>query len=272
MEHLWIMVRQPFYVINCLSPRCHKWEPFDCDAAGCTACGAIHRCCTNVFMNTSCPLEEQIDSSFTCTITGLSIPCIRTAPQQYIDHCSFAPTVDTSKPSPERTENEVACILHTFFSSAKMMRCKARENQKRLAKLNVAAIKVLKQKKASQQHKFPNLIEVITETMHLANVQYSTLPSHALIQKSAMHIAKCIHDMEITRVLCTRPRFIIGVLYLMKTGLCINNSFWLPKIPQLLYCLPHENFLEKYFGYSIKIICETENEIKLFLRQKMKLL
>jgi hypothetical protein len=64
----------------------------------------------------------------------------------------------------------------------------------------------------------------------------------------------------------------VGLLYLMKQGLTIQNTQWLPQVQALQQCLPHETCLEKAFKLSMKLVCETENEVKLALRHRVKLL
>jgi len=116
-------------------------------------------------------------------------------------------------------------------------------------------------------------------------------------------------DLGYTTSISSRESVVIGLLYLMKSGFCepcfesyvfgkglyyylLCTLFtcvsifmyifsyivlaglhdWLPRFNILNYCLPHENSLEKYFGYSIKIVCETENEVKSILRSRNKIL
>ena len=60
---------------------------------------------------------------------------------------------------------------------------------------------------------------------------------------------------------------VCGMLYMLKSGLSFQNKVLLKAIPELDRCLPHENKIEGYFGVSSKVICMTENEVKLVFRE-----
>ena len=64
-EHIWRMLRGPFFMPEGLH-RCqlNDWELFDCDAAGCRVCGALHACGPDV-----CPLVDA-NGWQVCEITG----------------------------------------------------------------------------------------------------------------------------------------------------------------------------------------------------------
>jgi hypothetical protein len=53
---------------------------------------------------------------------------------------------------------------------------------------------------------------------------------------------------------------------MMSAGLVVQGREILPCWPELRVVLPQENHLAKYWDISSKIICETENEVKLILR------
>ena len=62
--------------------------------------------------------------------------------------------------------------------------------------------------------------------------------------------------------------FIVGLLYLMRTGMCIcENVEIVPRIPELQYVLPSENQVKVLFKLSTKIMTEVENIIKMTLRK-----
>ena len=60
---------------------------------------------------------------------------------------------------------------------------------------------------------------------------------------------------------------VCGMLYMLRTGLTYKNRVLLAAIPEIDACLPHENKIELYFGISSKVICMTENEVKLVFRE-----
>lgn len=61
--------------------------------------------------------------------------------------------------------------------------------------------------------------------------------------------------------------FVVGLLYLMRTGICLCDSVEvLGQVPELARTLPLENQLQPCFRLSTKIITEAENTIKNTLR------
>ena len=84
----------------------------------------------------------------------------------------------------------------------------------------------------------------------------------------SFYIFQCLKQINIINISNKRVNFVIGILYLMKRGLVIHNKQLLPQILHLNYCLPHEINLEKLYQLSMKLICETENELKMTLRNK----
>lgn len=270
---IWRSIRQPFFVVECQAPREHCWESYDCNKAGCLLCGKEHVCCSNVFTNKHCVLEEQQDGSYSCTITGFSIPCIRTSNKEYFEHCVFSrPQVCEPSRDYDQIRGNVGFIVNEFLFNQKMKRCKIKETHKKIQKIQMNVIKNMKNYKLEHVHKIPNLIDVISDALAVSNLNYSCFATKELADLCVQHITKCVVDLDLNVIILNKNYIVIGLLYLMKSGLCFNNVYWLPKLEMLTYCLPHENYIEKMLGYSIKIICETENEVKLQLRNRSHLL
>lgn len=279
LHSLWKYVRGPFFIVQCNATSEHQWERYDCDKAGCLRCGSEHICCKNIFTNQdNCPLHENDDKSFTCTITGLTITSIRTSDSEYFENYTFTPAqpaqVAASSANVTLKNDEirdfVMLILQEFLFNNKMRACKVRENQKRLQKIHTNTVRWLKAYKVSHPNQVPNLHSVIAQSLVLTKLNYTSSPTLELISFCAQHITKCVIDLDLVQSVTNKNHLVIGLLYLMKSGLCINNAYWLPKCTQLQFCLPQENSLEKIFGISIKTICETENHIKLILRNRNK--
>ena len=274
MQSVWRSIRGPFYTIQCLRDD-HQWERFHSDQAGCLLCGSIHQCSASVSLNhENCPLSVRADGHASCTITGLLIPSLCTSTEEYLPHTRFdalSGAGETPYDRLEKLSNDVTYILSNFLFHRKMAMCKAKENKKKLHKFNINLVKHLKSFKASHPLTLPNLPTIITQTLYeTPHLVLSHMPTQAHLDTAARFITKCLH--ELGEPPGSRQSMVIGLLYLMKSGLIMNNCYWLPKFEDLNYCLPHENSLEKFFGISIKIICETENEVKLLLRQKSKTL
>jgi hypothetical protein len=62
----------------------------------------------------------------------------------------------------------------------------------------------------------------------------------------------------------------VGLLYLMRCGVTINNDVVLPRRMDMRKILPPENILHKHYGIHPKFITETENRLKFSIRSKLK--
>jgi len=170
MHHVWRCIRSPFYTVRCTSIDAHRWERYDCDRAGCLLCGAEHVCCASINLNQDCLLEEQSDHSYTCKITGLSIPTTRIADGEYVDHCVFntyGKSVDAYKNLHyEEARENVAFFINNFLFHRKMQYCKCKENEKKILKVHAYISRCLKQFKLLNQDKLPSMHHVISQVMY----------------------------------------------------------------------------------------------------------
>ena len=62
----------------------------------------------------------------------------------------------------------------------------------------------------------------------------------------------------------------VGLLYLLRTGIIVHDMVVLPKLPILECILPLESHLGTFFGVRAKCITETENVVKIILRNISK--
>lgn len=269
MHSLWRRVRGPF---RCLQCKEHKWEQYDCDQAGCLRCGAHHQCSRSL-VGSQCTLLTNDDSSICCTITGFSMPCIRYSSDEYVGDTHVLMSTNTSALKEIDLWNLVHQIV-TWFLTGKI----TREN--RNSKLNKiflrqhnAFIKTVRKHKIDSNGAARVCIpEVLATVLHEQKVTNCTLASEVLCRLCTDHITRCITDLNWGRLENKHVRVVVGLLYLMKKGLVYNNAQWLQPVPELASCLPPESVLEKQFGLSMKLVCDTENEVKLALRQRMRML
>lgn len=269
MESLWKKIRSPFYSVDCKK---HQWENFDVNKAGCLKCGKIHICCENVFMNTCCPLIRCDDGSRICEITGLSVECLRTSDIEHIKTCVFVdlnyqPSFQAQR---EHVSDYILSTVTTFFFNPKLVFCKKKENEKKIIRLLGCVNKSLKNIKNSQNFKQPSIHELVAMALHHSTPLCSLMPTEKIVIECVQHIIKCVFDLKLVNTIQNKPNLVIGILYLLKSGLWVNNKYLLPKVQKIAYYLPQENSLERMYGYSIKLICETENELKLIIRQQKK--
>ncbi len=90
-----------------------------------------------------------------------------------------------------------------------------------------------------------------------------------LAQSCAHAILKFTCSMTLSKAQFTMnldaKTMIIGLLYLLRSGLVHRSITILPQFRELAYLLPPENYIN-LFGVKSKIITETENIVKCHLR------
>jgi hypothetical protein len=267
---IWRKLRGPFRVIHCTQ---HSWERYDVQNAGCLRCGAHHKC--KIFLDESdCDLMRMEDCSLCCTITGFCVPTVRYSDCEYVEGVSYAHTRSADARQSKIHFDEVLGMVKWFLTGQQSVACKKDEVEKTIARTHSALVKALKQHKltpGSTQTALPCFLTVMAQTLHCLKLKLYSRATYDLCVFCANHITQCLNDLKLTNAMNRKVNLILGMLYLMKQGLVIQNKQWLPKTPELTHCLPHETSLEKVFKLSMKLVCETENEIKLALRQQVKL-
>lgn len=149
------------------------------------------------------------------------------------------------------------------------------EMEKRQARLQFTFIKAVKTTRT--QNRSLNLIRVCSEMA--TSVQHCRVPK--LMEPNALRTLAdtCTRavflflrryfnaDQRVSIPTMRMRGFVIGVLYLMRTGMCLRDSVEiLPRIHELSECLPLENQLQTRFNVSTKIITDAENCLKRSMR------
>lgn len=268
VHSIWKSVRGPFRTYQCAN---HTWERYDVQRAGCLKCGAAHVCKIHLCEN-DCSLEKLSDCSICCTITGFCIPTVRYSDNEYVEGVSYAPLKDPSKLCQVMLD-EVLILVKWFLLSNFSLACKKNEINKIISRAHATSIKVFKQQKMSMppSAKHVCFLTLFAQTMHQLKLKSFSRATHDLCLFCAQNITQCLNKLQLANVQNRKSNLVLGMLYLMKQGLVIQNTQWLPKVPELASCLPHETNLDKVYKLSMKLVCETENEIKLALRHQVKL-
>jgi len=270
MHCIWKRVRGPFYRVSCAE---HKWESYDIQHSGCLLCGAHHECSDSLGTN-KCPLIHTDEGGLCCTITGYCIPTLNLSDKEFVDHVQFVAAPGASHPPMPKLE-EIQSVVRWFLTGSQSTKCKSEEITKTILKYQFALVKALKQSKLRRHRSSastrPCVVSAISQALHHIKPKHVRRASEELCTFCSTHIFKCLNSLRLASVQTRKINIIIGMLYLMKQGLVIQNVQWLPRVPALSQCLPHETSLEKTFKLCMKLVCETENEIKLALRQRVNL-
>jgi len=251
------------------------WELIDCNVAGCVRCGNVHECGDTVH----CPCVSY-EGRHTCQITGFYTRRNVFMDDEYMDTVAnvSAPHVPVVRSiDREQIESWVEALLCSQEARAAI----AQEFCKREARAKAVFVKYAKQIK-SQRHAL-NVVDLCTQTAQaMSNIRKPVLlgepEAKALCALCVDHINYfCRAFLDALR--CTPPSvkmqgFVVGLLYLMRSGLIIcGNVEVVPKIDVLALALPSENHVKVVFKMSTKIMTEVENFIKMavksFTRDKL---
>lgn len=265
MTHsLWYRVRRPFRYPTCCT--C-VWEVFDVNHAGCLKCGGHHMCANNP-VDSKCPLVTCPDGTRVCDITGVVLPEIHPAAREYVEHAY--------RPDPQSAfidmDTEIYSVVYRFLLGPRSELCRTKENQKQYQKIQAHLYKQLKHFKIKQPDCLPNMCQIIAVSMvQEKHWRFIRAASEHLAQQCSRQIMLCLLDLRGKGVKITTGTrlqdLVCGMLYMLRTGLTYKNRVLLAAIPEIDACLPHENKIELYFGISSKVICMTENEVKLVFRE-----
>ena len=126
--------------------------------------------------------------------------------------------------------------------------------------------------KLTHPGKIPNVCWIIAQAMSQEKYwRFIETASEDLVKQSSRQITCCLVEMRTKGVKITAGSrlqdLVCGLLYMLKHGLTFQSRMILAAIPEVDRCLPHENKIEAYFGISSKVICMTENEVKLVFRE-----
>jgi hypothetical protein len=210
-----------------------------------------------------------------CSITGLILREVRHAKEEFTD-CTSCPHT-AHKPAHSHTGNyeEVLRVAHGFLASRRASVCRENENAKQTVRLGNHMLRQMKSFKLIHPGQRPNVCVILGSAVSQEKYwRFIEQASDELVRKAAQAIHECILAMlkkglKVTPGIRTRD-LVCGLLYMLKNGLIYHERMILSHIPEVERCLPHENKVETYFGVSSKVICMTENEVKLIFRESFQ--
>ena len=279
--HLWRLLRWPFILPPGL--RGHKcldhWECFAFDKAGCKLCGNIHVC------SDSCENVVQQSDSTVCVITGLCIHTIQFQDERvFMFNAQASSYMDTGnkRRHPGHKQyclEEIRNVVRYILNSKQSAKSVAMEKQKLHKRVTGCCQRVMRMHRSVSATR----MNMLTVTQDIAAELENTriIPSHQdddlvdyLVVQCSADIFAFLHTCQrlIPHILHTTnmDSFIIGSLYIMRTGITIKKFEVLKCVVELRSLLPLESLLQQCFSIKPKIITEVENIIKSNMRQVSK--
>lgn len=264
MYPIWRRVRKPFRYPSC---RSCTWEVFDANQAGCLKCGRHHFCHANAVDNL-CPLVLCDDRTRVCEITGVVLPEVRHAAAEYSENVVFP----EKPPATPEIEPEVRCIVAGLLLGERARRYRQLENNRQYARLAQHMQRQMRLFKLQHPGRRPGVCEMLASAVGQERYwRFMEEASEDLVRHSAHNITRCLHILKANGIRVSQGQrlrdMVCGMMYMLKNGLVYRDRVLLAAIPEVEKCLPHENKIGAHFGISSKVICMTENEVKLVFRE-----
>jgi len=278
IEDTWRYLHWPFEL--CTAARgYHKceWQVFNADRAGCLKCSSIHRCSPE-----TCQMV-QTEEAMVCEVTGLCVVTKNFVQQQYSECIAYQGEATTSESA--RIEiSHVRHIVQYILSSEKASQCRLRLTQ-RLNNLlfhsiqlhSTAPISATTSNTPSVQSNVIEVIEAAIDSVrHRIDMPMSLSPAdmsrvvHACTQEICSLISICYYKLHLHIRPSDMRDVVVGLLFLMRTGIYIHGVCVLPRLPRLLNLLPVENMLPKVFDLQCKVVTDIENRFKMHIRQQSR--
>ena len=166
-------------------------------------------------------------------------------------------------------------ICMEVLSSEITVQCCEKEKSKLRNRLRWSFMKNIRSFKMKRVANAPNMIVLVSAiAVDIENYRLPIMNDTLSLRKElanvcAQAIFKFTCSMTTSSAAFTlnleAKTMIIGLLYLLRSGLIHRSITILPQYRQLVYLLPPENYIN-LFGVKSKIITETENIVKCHLR------
>jgi hypothetical protein len=285
---VWRRLRSPFALPRRLAGHdCGAhWEAIDADAAGCRLCGRVHFCSSlrdDVAGPGRVPGEdcecaaERLADSVVCAITGF---CVRErvfADEEFVDTATIE-----SSPAPRAVVVEYHDVLRhvrALLCSEAARACLRRENERAELKLAHTFRRVLREHKARHPRLVPNIVHATAALVArsgggrargLVATDFDAAARDALAATAAAAATRLVNTFAAVCpalvAAARRQHVVVGLLYLMRTGVVVRGTRVLHLIPELRDALPPESALQAHFGVRCGAVTETENLVKMAAR------
>ena len=267
-ERRWRRFREPFPLTDTMtSYHTCQWELIDIDKAGCTLCGAIHRC-----KDGRCQLIQTEDAEV-CHVTGF---CVR---DKMFAETEFSDTVASYNMGQKMDERQNGVDRLTVQKYAEQLLMSKNSESAYVMELTRFRGKLgsqIQHEINTTKGKPVNLVHVIEHVLRslhgsrILKPRYSKHQCKRVLQQCVDFICFIINTCIFYFKMSTRSSemrvLVYGLLYLMRSGVVVNSIQVIPKVQALFSLLPAENTLQNVHNFRPKFITDVENKFKFMFR------
>jgi hypothetical protein len=292
----WCRIREPFMIpYDITNHSCEgHWEKFDVDKAACQMCGKIH-VCHSLKCETVCESDGLI-----CPITGLCLgQRLLTQYETTSDYIGGSDAINVLTHNKSKTVNtpqmltfkhrnpteqmmqhpDMDTIMRTICNiliSDTTQKSIDNENIKMNIKLRTMCIRKIRQYRVTRD--IPNICDIeayLYSKIHgqripPLSIEQSRLERLDCARRATTSIAQLLGFMRThcgnVPTCVKQGGVVVGMLYMMRTGVTIDDITVLPRITALKRLLPMEQHLMSFFKIRPKVVTEAENVIKYNMR------
>jgi hypothetical protein len=247
------------------------WYHLDINLAICQCCQHVHSCneCT-------CATWISDEGFHICKVTACCVRNLAHGKDEYVETVSRMPSDKTAKPlNATMKMAQSADVIYTYciemLDGAKWKHCMEQESQRIDDRRISSFIRAVKEYKLKKDNVYPSIYEAVCQMMtQTKNMRSQVLMNREDRVELAMWCARTIashicilNNLSVHSVPENKLRqSVVGLLYLMRSGVIFHDTVVLPRCDKLTAVLPLEGYLEGTFHVRGKCITEMENIVK----------
>jgi hypothetical protein len=259
------------YLPQSLCEHTDGWYRLDLNLAVCVACHTVHAC-----GGSKCQTFHNDEGFNVCPITGCLVGTLSYSTNEYVDTAvSHDPDrVDVVLNYEQRLAQSSEIIfmyIVELLDGPGWQKCMENETVRIQERRNNCFVRAIKTSKMITPTVYPNIYHAVCSMMTATKNMRSM---HLSNQASRRELARWCAD-TIGRHICVLNQLsplsvpenklrqsVIGLLYLMRSGVIFHDTIVLPRCETLSTVLPLEACLETNFRIKGKCITEMENLVK----------
>lgn len=270
--YIWRQLRKPFTLPpNSKALHVCRWEFIDIDLVACKICGEEHKC------GIECENSVETDDGMICEVTGVCVKSHSFATSEYTDTVNVYGTDSSLSTQIEQRYSYIQQYVNELLLSCDARRISELQYKRSIDKYHQDIMRRMKMSMASTSTVSSTICWL--DIIQWGGSLYQTCAFDAPLRQSIA--LSCIRILQ--RVICIVTThlglrikdselrgFVFGLMFLMRSGVCMQGINILPCYTMLKNILPSEAFMTEFRFFRAKYITDTENRFKFVFRQQPK--